>query len=768
MQTSIIGLLLGVLFVQFSSTLPPLALLVALWFVTVMLRIGCGRRGGATGAVAMLAIGFAVGALYTTVRAQWRLDDRLATVLEVQTLTLDGYVSGLPQRVSDGVRFTFVADPLGVDRAHLPKKLALSWYPSRRVPNAVPTFGPGQRMRLSVRLRRDVSQFNPGGFDYAGWQFARGVGGAGSVRTGELLPVRARTLQTTIDRWRDAIRQRIAATVPAQAGLLTAIAVGDQSGVTDGQWDTLRATGTAHLVAISGLHVSIVAALAAVLVSALWRRIPRAALYLPTQRAAVIGAAIAGLGYGALAGFGVPVTRAVIMLLVAAMALFAARRIAAGHVLGLALAGVLVFDPWAVVAGGFWLSFGAVAALTLVLAGHHGPMGRIKGFVRAQWAVTVLGAPLLLSLFGQVSLIAPMANALAIPVVTMAVVPPVLLASVSALASPASLAGFVVAWLLRALDAMAGWSWATVSHAAAPVALVVLALAGMAWMILPRGTPLRLAGATLALPLLLWTPARPTPGAFEATVIDVGQGLAVHVRTASHDLLYDTGRRYYRGNDAGARIVVPYLRARGVTALDELVVSHDDNDHAGGARSVIAALPVAWVVAGEGVTLASRRVDQRCKGGDTWWWDGVRFSWLHPWQGDSVSRDNNRSCVLHVSGDGGGMLITGDIEARVEDALVTRGALPTSDVVVAPHHGSRSSSSTALIDAVAADDVVFSAGHGNPFGHPAPDVVERWRRAGARIWQTDRAGAVTFDVDRDGVHAHAYAATQRRYWHRPD
>ena len=762
------GLLLGILFVQLGPALPPLAALAAMLGLSVIARRWQGAQRGIFGALVLLAIGFAVGAGYTTIRAQWRLADFLAPTYEGQTVTLNGHVSGLPERVSDGVRFTFVPDPSEADAVRLPKRLALSWYPSRRAPAAVPGFGPGQRMRLSVRLRRHVSQFNPGGFDYAGWQFARGVGGGGSVRGGELLPERVDTLQTAIDRWRDSIRHGISAAAPAQAGLLTAIAVGDQSGVSDAQWETLRATGTAHLVAISGLHVSIVAALAAALLSVLWRRVPRAALWLPTQRAAVIGAALAGLGYGALAGFGVPVTRAVIMLLVAAIAVFSARRVAAGDVLALALGGVLIFDPWAVVSGGFWLSFGAVAALLLVLAGRHGPMGSAAKFLRAQWGVTLLGAPLLLTWFGQISLVAPIANALAIPVVTMAVVPPVLVASVTGLAWPAALAGTVVDWLLTALDVMAAWPWAMASRAQAPLALVVLALAGMVWLLLPRGTPLRLAGAMLALPLALWTPARPLAGAFEATVLDVGQGLAIHIRTHAHDLLYDTGRAYYRGNDAGARIVVPYLRARGIAALDMLVVSHSDNDHAGGAGSVLAALPVTRFIAGEGVEMSARGVDAPCLAGTTWTWDGVRFAWLHPRRGDAATRDNNRSCVLHISAEGGSMLIPGDIEARVEGEIAERGDWPKSEVVVAPHHGSRSSSSAALIDAVAADAVVFSAGYGNHFGHPAPDVVERWQRAGSRIWRTDSEGAVSFQIDGNGVRARGHRAETRRYWHPGD
>ena len=763
MQMAILAMLCGVLLVQHSDTLPNPLVLGALAVLATALRIaGCPRHRPAQ-ALLGVAIALVAGMLYTTLRAQARVDDLLAPALDTQTLALTGQVVGLPQRSGAGVRFGFRPEPASVP---LPAQLAVSWYPARGDAQPVPAFGPGQRLTLTLRLRRHHSNFNPGGFDYAGWQFARGVGGGAYVRGGALVPGGTRGPGERIDAVRDRIRARIATLLdPPTAALVTAMAVGDQGGIDAAQWHILRATGTAHLVAISGLHVSIVAGLAGVLAGGLWRRIPALALRLPAQRAAICAAALAALAYATLAGFGVPVTRAVLMVLIASAALLCARRLPARHVLVLALGGVVIYDPWAVLAAGFWLSFGAVAALVLVLAGRREAPSRVGGLVRAQWGISLVTAPLLLSLFGAVSLVAPLANLVAIPLVTVAVVPWVLGGVLSGTDGPILLAGAVLAQAMDVLEIAAGWSWASWSHGEAPQVLVALAVAGGVWLLLPHATPLRILGALAMVPMLLWVPARPPVGHFEATVIDVGQGLAVHVRTHHHDLLYDTGRTYYRGGDAGERIVVPYLRATATRQLDMLVLSHGDNDHVGGAISVVGALPVVRRVAGEGVDGAGLALDGQCAAGTTWTWSGVAFAWLHPPAGARLTRDNNRSCVLHVRGAGGSLLLPGDIESGIEATLVSAGAVPSSTVVVAPHHGSKSSSSRSFIAAVGASQVVFASGRGNPFGHPVEAVVARWAASGARTWRTDRDGAVHFSFDADRVRAAALAPVRRRYWH---
>ncbi|TVO53437.1 DNA internalization-related competence protein ComEC/Rec2 [Denitromonas halophila] len=764
MQMAIFGVLLALLIVQHGASVLPVWGSAGLCLLAAVVAVACWcTRNGWQRQALCLMLGLSVGVAYGSLRAQWRLADQLDDAFDGATYILIGTVVGLPGRPDDGLRFEFAPDvaPVG-----LPSRLSLSWYPK---PGAViPTIVPGQRLMIEARLKVIRGQHNPNGFDYAGWQFARGVGGLGYVRT--LAPIDAPVAMgvgARIDRWRDAIRARIHRSVePDIAGVLTAMAVGDQRGMSDATWSSLRNTGTAHLVAISGLHVSIVAMLFGGLVGWLWRRIPRAVLWQPAQRATVVAAAVAALAYGALAGFGVPVTRSVLMLLTACVALLSSRRPPASRIWLLALLGVMVFDPWCVISAGFWLSFGAVGALILMLSGRHGVRGRVSGFASAQLAVTVLTAPLLLVLFGQLSLVSPLANAVAIPLVSILVVPLVLLGALLPGDFFLVMAAFVMEHLMSVLTWAADLPFAVWSMATPPVSLMLLALVGALWGIMPRGTPWRVLGWVAWAPVLLWSPPRPSAGTFEARVIDVGQGLAVHVRTAKHDVLYDTGPGYYRGGDAGERHVVPYLQDAGVGTLDLLVVSHDDMDHAGGAVSVLRSFPVRRLVTGQGVALGAGPAPTPCHAGKAWIWDGVTFRWLHPAADAQFRDDNDRSCVLHVSVPGGSLLLPGDVSSRAERAVAAVGGWPTSTVVVAPHHGSRSASSEALVAAVNADHVVFSSAYGNAFGHPVVTVLERWHDAGARIWRTDLQGAVSVRLGTTGARLGGEHAERPRYWHR--
>jgi len=755
----LLGGFVGVLWVQQLAALPDLWLLAISAPMALAARLRC--RGHWPALVASLWLGLSVGAGDATLRAQWRLDDRLAVALEGQGLALSGVVVGLPQHAVDGARFMFAPDQ-AADRPVLPHQLRLSWYASGRDGIMPPRLSPGDRLELRVRLRRPTSQFNPGGFDQAGWYLAHGIGAKGHVREGTRV---AHASAPSIDRLRDHLRQWIEHNAnPDVAPLLVAMAVGEQGAITEAQWTVLRDTGTAHLVAISGLHVSIIAVLAAGLVGVVWRRVPWLALRLPTGRAVIVAGMCVALVHGALAGYGIPVMRAVIMLSVAAIATWRTRRPPAGRVLLLALVSVLLLDPWAVLSAGFWLSFGAVSALMLVLAGRAGPMGRAMQFLRSQWAIGVLSVPMLLSAFGQISLVAPLANLVAIPVVSLLVVPVLLLASATQLAWLLSVPGFVLQRLMAVLSHMAGWPMASWTGAVPPTVLLCFAALGAFLLLLPRGTPMRLSGLGLWAVALAWSPAQPADGSFDARVFDVGQGLAVRIRTRAHVLMYDAGRSYYRGGDAGRSVVLPALRHEGVDRLDRLVLSHDDSDHTGGAGSLLAGLTVAQITAGAGVHVPGRVVAP-CLAGDTWDWDGVHFAWLSPSADDREDDDNNRSCVLLVRGRTGSMLLTGDIQRQAEARLVARGVAPLS-VVVAPHHGSKSSSSEALIDAVQARHVVFSAGLGNVYGHPAPVVVSRWTDAGAQTWNTAHGGMIDIRWAGEEPVLTRHADAHQRYWHR--
>jgi competence protein ComEC len=418
------------------------------------------------------------------------------------------------------------------------------------------------------------------------------------------------------------------------------------------------------------------------------------------------------------------------------------------------------------------LSFGAVALLFYMASGRLGEEHWLAAWAHAQWAVTIGMVPALLALFQQFSLVSPLANAVAIPVVSLVVTPLALLGALP-LGDPLLwLAHGVMAAVMALLDWLATSSWAVWQQAVPPAWTVALGVAGVGWLLLPQGFPRRWLGAVALLPLVLVAPPRPGPGEATATVLDVGQGLAVHVQTAGHDLLYDAGPAFSADADSGNRIIVPYLRSLGVGKLDTLVISHADKDHEGGAESVARGVATALLLSSlpdEHPLVALLPSHRRCRDGDEWQWDGVRFQVLHPMPEDydrNGISGNDLSCVVKVTTAGGAILLTGDISARSEAALLSRHGddLPV-EVIVPAHHGSRSSSSEVFVAAVSPRQAVFSSGYRNRFGHPATEVTERYLAAGSQPWRTDRQGAVLIELRRRGATVTAEIDRQRRYWH---
>ena len=495
----------------------------------------------------------------------------------------------------------------------------------------------------------------------------------------------------------------------------------------------------------------------------LWRRSERLMLLLPVQKAAVVAGWLAAFSYALLAGFAVPAQRTLYMLTVVALALWSGRNLGASRTLLLALLVVLLLDPWAVLSAGFWLSFGAVSLLFFVgtarVGEARGWRATLAQWGVTQWAVTIGSLPLLLLLFQQFSLVSPLANALAIPFVSFVITPLALLFAVVAWPPLLHLDHWLMLQMMLVLEWLAGWPvW---QQAAPPLWASLVAGLGVLWLLLPRGFPARWIGLCLLLPALFWPPSRPVAGAAWVEVLDVGQGLAVLVRTAQHALLYDTGPLYSAESDAGQRIVVPYLRASGVERLDVLVVTHRDSDHSGGVVAVQDAVPIARTL-----TSMPELAGERCAAGQAWEWDGVRFSMLHPPPADyelKALKANNLSCVLRVENASGSVLLTADIEARDEKLLLAGSpGLLRSDVLLAPHHGSRTSSTPEFVAAVGARDVVFPVGYRNRFNHPRPDIVERY--AGSRLWRSDSDGAVRITLA-DRIELSAWRREHRRYWH---
>ena len=773
MRAAAPGFLAGTWMLQQQAVLPDwrwallLPLLALLYWRLPSLR-------GAPGRVLVFAL---AGFLWATLVGHAQSTGELDPALEGRDVVVDGAIVSLPDQRGDRSRFRFHVNELWLDDEPLspPGTLLLSWY------RGAPPLRVGEGWRLRLRLKRPNGFMNPGGFDYEGWLFREGVRAKGYVRKARsddenrrLSPPRGHYIDRLRQHLRDGIRSALAG--QPQAALVAALAVGDRSAISDGQWDTLIRTGTNHLLAISGLHVGLVAGLAFFLVRWLWSRSARASLRWPAPKAGALAALLAAGAYAALAGFAVPTQRALVMVAVVMLAVILQRQVRPSSLLALALLVVLVIDPLAVLAPGFWLSFAAVAAILLGMSGRLGGTRGWRGWGRVQWVVALGLLPLLILLFQRASVVAPLANLLAVPWVSFFTVPLTLLGSVAWLVFPLLGEGLLTlaAWSLSALwwllEGLGEWPFAQWSPALPPLWAVGCALPGVALLLLPRGLPGRWLGLVWLLPLWLARPAPLPVGEAEFTLLDVGQGLAAVVRTRGHALVFDTGPRFPSGFNTGEAVIAPFLRAQGVTRLDALIVSHGDNDHIGGAPALAAEFPPRRVLSSVPERLAALGA-QPCRGDTAWTWDGVRFELLHPgpdYRGGGRA-GNNRSCVLRVSAGGDAVLIPGDIERPAEDHLLaTRPEDLAAEVLVVPHHGSRTSSGEAFIAAVSPRFALFPVGYRNRYGFPRADVLERYRAREVRLLDSARHGAIRFRLGGEGELRllETWRQAARRYWQR--
>ncbi|MFK3737881.1 DNA internalization-related competence protein ComEC/Rec2 [Massilia sp. TN1-12] len=786
MRIVILGFVAGAALLQCQPALPPWPA----WVPGLALLAACGiirRRGWR---VPCLAIGgVLVGVGWAAWVAAGVLADGLAPDDEGRDITLVGTIDNLPVRVDGGVRFHLAVERV-VGTPAVPPRVALSWYGGRR-DGAAPAgdVQPGERWQLAVRLQRPHGNANPGGFDYEAWLLEQGVRATGYVRTSSSANRRLDPfvpgVGNLVERSRAMLRERILRALDGKpyAGVIVALVIGDQRGIDQADWQVFNRTGIGHLISISGLHITMIAGMAALAASSLWRRSfftdAQLPLLLPAQKVAALAGAVVALLYVLLAGFGVPAQRTLYMLSVVALALWMGRIGAVSHVLCAALFVVVLLDPWAVLWPGFWLSFGAVAMILFaghgrIAARHAGWRGALLSAARTQWAVTLGLVPLTMLLFGQVSLVAPLANAFAIPLVSFVVTPLALAGSLL----PAPLCGWMltlahacVALLAFLLAQLAGLP-AAVWRAPSPSAWIfLLALGGTLWLLMPRGWPLRWTGAVAWLPLLAQLPDSPDPGTFRVTAFDVGQGMALLVETRGHRLLYDTGPAYGPGADAGNRVLLPYLRMRGIGALDGMVVSHGDTDHTGGAVAVLREVDTGWLAsslapAHPAVRAARRHVP--CAAGQRWDWDGIRFEMLHPAPGSTAEaglKANAKSCVLRISDGRHAVLLAGDIEAAQEAKLVAQDpAGLRADVLLAPHHGSGTSSTPAFLDAVRPRTAVFQVGYRNRYRHPNKSVYERYGQLGIERLRTDETGALTLEFGA-AVRVAGWRKGRPRYWY---
>lgn len=723
---------------------------------------------------------------WTTLRATHRLSDRLAPALEGPVLNLQGSIRGLPSLQPDVTRFDFEVDraqaPAGV-----PSRIRLGWYRPLRSSDPAPVVGAGEHWVLTVRLKQVHGVANPAGFDYELHLFEQGIGATGTVSDGQLTAAPGAT-DAWVSRTREALRASLYRHLGdrPESGILAALTVGDQAAIDRSDWTVFRLTGVAHLVAISGMHVTMFAWLAAGVIGWGWRRAGGASLRWPAPMVARWGGVAAAGCYAIVAGWGLPAQRTVWMLFMAAFLRSRACRWPWPWVLGAAGGVVVVIDPWALLQPGFWLSFVAVAVLMANGAAwaEHGVGGWRDGeawwraggrrLVQGVWTqvlITAALAPLSMVFFQQVSLVGLLANLVAIPLVSFVVTPLALVGAVwpAAWALDARLLDVA----LRGLRGLAALPWAAWRAPAAPGWVDVLAFVGMVALVLPWPRRVRLLGLTATLPALMHLPQRPPHGDFELLAADIGQGNAVLLRTSAHDVLYDAGPQNGAQSDAGERVLVPLLHALGVPRLDLMVLSHRDSDHVGGAASVVRGVGVHRMQSSlePGHPLRALAPHQTCEAGQSWHWDGVKFEFLYP-DADSLQGNlmrqgpsNARSCVLRVQGRSGAALLTGDIEALQELRLLAQAdaASLKADVLLVPHHGSLTSSSAPFVAAVHPTWALVQAGYRNRFNHPVPAVLARYRAAGARVVRTDSCGAWHWSSADGSTWCERHRRS--RYWH---
>lgn len=876
MRSGIIAFVAGAAWLQMQPELPGMWALLALLAGVLALALASSKlpRWSTRPAwrMAILALGGALtGFVWAALLAHYHLREELPREWEGQDITVIGTIDSLPYRFDRGIRFNFAVErvvmpgeqsgdegdggkagkftattagdaeggsaetlqeTLAAAAPVLPSRLALSWYGGFRGEDTqtVPGLLPGERWQLTVRLRRPHGNANPHGFDYEVWLLEQGLRATGYVRPDRRSLSNNRKLDdfvpgfsNAVERSRHWLRERIVAALPGKeyAGVIVALVVGDQRAIAQSDWQVFNRTGIGHLISISGLHITMIAGLFAGLFQFLWRRsfFTRAQLplFLPAQKAAALAGVAMALVYVLLAGFGVPAQRTLYMLMVVAAALWFDRLTSVSHVLCLALAVVILLDPWAVLWPGFWLSFGAVAMILYAGTGRvghappvaplavpaqagiaavpgatvgaaataataaparrrwwHAVSASLREAGRTQYAVTLGLVPLTMLLFGQVSLVSPVANALAIPLVSFIVTPLALAGSIL----PASLSVWVlgfahecVAWLAQAMAWLAALPAAVWSAPLPAWWIFAAALAGTVWLLAPRGWPLRWLGLAGWLPLLLNAPATPRPGEMWVTAFDVGQGTALLIETPGRRLLYDTGPVYSPDSDGGSRVILPYLKARGIDRLDGMIVSHSDADHAGGALSLLEEIKVGWVsssMAEDSPIARAAAEHRRCQAGQDWEWDGMRFEMLHPAPASYDNphlKPNSRSCTLKITHGDHAILLPGDVERVDEAELVeSQGAKLRANVLLAPHHGSGTSSTRDFLETVEPQLALFQVGYRNRYKHPKREVYERYGELGIRRLRSDESGAVMLHFGTT-LNVVEYRGEHARYWY---
>lgn len=773
----ILAFTLGICGLQFFKVLPSLWWLICIpvisFIIVSLLRKACPwpDRRREFGVLIFFLLGFGWALLY----AHWTMSWTLPKKLEDKAITVTGTVASLPQIKEHMEKFIF--KPLTIN-GHATLKLffvlsaktgiQLSWY------NDYPQISVGDKWQLLVKLKRPYGFMNPGSFDYEKYLFQQGIRAVGYVQSSKTnCLLTSHWYNYPIGRFRQYLQEKIDTALDGKpfSGIITALTVGSRSGISQSQWSVLKNTGTSHLVAISGLHIGLIFGFIFLFLSFIWENIPYLTLRIPAQQAGAVGALFGAFLYSAMAGFAISTQRALIMALIFTLALLLRRNNKLLNVLFIALFAVLLRDPLAVLSAGFWLSFTAVFIFIYSFVKKPKAKSIWQRWLAAQWVAFLGLLPLSLVFFQQCSLVSCLANFIAIPWVGFIVVPLSLIGGLLSIVSGhlgklmLLFAEQAMALIWIFLQWLANQQWAVWRHGVYDFWILILAFAGILLLLSNKKLSKRWFGVLLFLPLIFYKPPGPKPGEVWFTLLDVGQGLASVVRTKSHVLIYDTGPKFNETFDTGEAVVAPFLRVFGISKVSALVVSHGDNDHIGGAQSILAMLNVRQVITS--VPQRFPKINAKyCEAGQSWSWDGVKFEFLSPPNKNKFS-GNDASCVLHITDGKNSILLTGDIEALTEHYLFRR-QKPNlhSTILVAPHHGSNTSSTEGFVKAVQAKYILFPVGYLNRFHFPTAQVIKRYKQTRAVLFDTAHSGAITFKFNSTNkINPPAeYRKLASRYW----
>lgn len=727
---------------------------------------------------------FAFELVWANYHAQKMLDWQLPLPYQNQVAKLKGQIKGVPYFDQNSKEAKFV---LAVEQLCLMNKNAVNHCIELDLTQNIKLYGTlalndnhvlqsGDQLIVTAKIKKPWNLSNPGGFDAEKNAFLNQIKATGNIKA--LISHQPHT-SFRLDNMRQKISDKMLSALKQDSvsGMLIGLTIGVTDRISQAQWALLRNTGTTHLIAISGLHISLIGGLVFGLMTLLWRCAPRLLLWMPAKIAAAYLTLFFIWGYGFLAGMSIATERACIMMSALMLAIILKLRMSAGFVFSASLVIILICDPFAVLSIGFWLSYLAIGIL-IFATGNRLKFTRKKlswKLIRPQLAVFLGMLPVSLYFFQSASLISPLINLIAIPWVSFVVTPACLLSALAFMLNIdwlgkifIILAKYLYLPLWQIMEGVvkiipAVWNFA-LPHSVLGIILFILSSLGMIILLLPKGVPHKnWIGTCLASAILFYQPLNLKKGECHFALLDVGQGLASVIFTQNHVLIYDTG--------PGTQVIQPFLDYYHVDKIDTIMISHTDLDHRGGLDSVLQHYPVKNMMTSEVDRLELKANLNNikpvlCQQGQTWEWDGVLFEVLHPRMQLEKNR-NNLSCVLKVSTGKNSILLTGDIEAGAEKVLLdTYKEKLKTDILIAPHHGSKTSSTQAFIEQVNPKFVLFPTGKDNRFGFPIQSVTTRYSALGSQLLDTAKDGAIIFDMTPEQILLPTiWRSTQTRFWH---